>query len=57
MLTKTYVATGGEKFEALLLAPLAVALEHSNRGIGSKLVNKSFELTRDMGFKAVFFGW
>lgn len=54
MLTKTYVATGGSKFEALLLAPLSVALEYRNRGIGSKLVRKSFELARNLGYRAVF---
>jgi predicted N-acetyltransferase YhbS len=43
MLTKTYVAASGSKVEALLLAPLSVASEHRKRGIGSKLVDQSFE--------------
>lgn len=54
MLTKTYVATRGSKFEALLLAPLSVALEYRRRGIGSKLIRKSFELAKNFGYKAVF---
>ena len=37
-----------------MLAPLSVALESRNRGIGSKLVWKSFELAKNLGFKAVF---
>ena len=54
MLTKTYVATGGSKFEALLLAPLSVALEYRKRGIGSKLVKLSFELAKHLRYRAVF---
>ena len=55
MLTKTYVATtDGSKFEALLLAPLSIALEYRNRGIGQKLVRQSFELAKKLGFSAVF---
>jgi predicted N-acetyltransferase YhbS len=54
MLTKTYIATGYFKFEALLLAPLSVTLEYRNRGIGSRLVKESLGLATKMGFKAVF---
>ena len=54
MLTKTYVATDGLKFQALLLAPLSVALEYRKRGVGSKLVRESFGLAKNLGYKAVF---
>lgn len=54
MLTKTYVTTGNGRFEALLLAPLSVALEYRNRGVGSKLVEASFSLAKKLGFRAVF---
>ncbi len=54
MLTKTYVATGGSKFEALLLAPLYVASECRKHGLGSKLVTKSFEYAKDLGSEDVF---
>ena len=54
MLTKTFVATGGSKFEALLLAPLCVALEYRKNGIGSKLVAKSFEYAKNLGYTTVF---
>ena len=54
MLTKTYVTATGSKFDALLLAPLSVALQYRNRGIGSKLVEKSLELAKNIGYTAVF---
>jgi putative acetyltransferase len=54
MLTKTYITAVGSKSDALLLAPLSVALQYSNRGIGSKLVEKSLELAKNMGYTAVF---
>jgi predicted N-acetyltransferase YhbS len=54
MLTKTYVAMGGSKFEALLLAPLCVALEYRKRGIGSKLIAKSFEYAKNLRYTSVF---
>jgi predicted N-acetyltransferase YhbS len=54
MLTKTYVATADSKFEALLLAPLAVALHYRNRGVGSQLVKESFELAKNLGHRVIF---
>lgn len=44
---------GDNKFKALLLAPLSVALEYRNRGVGSKLVKESFKLAREMGYTSV----
>lgn len=54
MLTKTYIIIGGSKFEVLLLAPLSVALEHRNTGVGTKLIHESFALAKAMGYTAVF---
>ena len=54
MLTKTYITTGGSRVEALLLAPLSVALTYRKLGIGSELVEKSFELAKNLGFRIVF---
>jgi predicted N-acetyltransferase YhbS len=54
MLTKTYVSCNTSRFEALLLAPLCVAKEHRNLGIGSKLIMESFRLAKTLGYKAVF---
>ncbi|HBQ87089.1 MAG TPA: N-acetyltransferase [Syntrophomonas sp.] len=53
MLTTTYIANNNNKFEALLLAPVSVALEYRNRGVGSSLIKKGFELAREKGYTAV----
>jgi putative acetyltransferase len=53
MLTKTCVYHAGSKSEVLLLAPLAVALEHRRSGVGSRLVLESFRLARRFGYTAV----
>lgn len=55
MLTTLFVEqTDGNKFEALLVAPLSVLLEYRNNGVGSGLMNESFRIARKMGYKAVF---
>jgi len=37
----------------LYLAPIAVVLEHRNKGTGSKLIKESFRLARNLGYTAV----
>lgn len=54
MLTKTYILTGKNRVEALILAPLSVKLSHRKQGIGSKLVQESFRIAKQMGFQSVF---
>jgi predicted N-acetyltransferase YhbS len=54
MLTKTYVATSNSKFDVLLLAPLSVDLDYRKRGVGTNLVTRSFEIAKNLGYKAVF---
>jgi predicted N-acetyltransferase YhbS len=54
MLTKTYVLTGIQRVEALLLAPLSVELVHRKRGVGSKLVAEGFRVAKQLGFNSVF---
>jgi predicted N-acetyltransferase YhbS len=54
MLTKTCITTADSPVEALLIAPLCVALEHRSRGVGSKLVAAGFDLAKKLGYKAVF---
>ncbi|MFR9165925.1 MAG: GNAT family N-acetyltransferase [Dysgonomonas sp.] len=46
--------TNGEKFKALLVAPLSVALEHRNAGIGTALINEGFRIGRLAGYTAAF---
>ena len=53
MLTKTYITNDKNKFETLLLAPISVALEYRNKGVGSKLITQSFKLAKKMGYTSV----
>ena len=53
MLTKAYIAKDGNNFEALLLAPVSVALEYRDRGVGSALIKESFRLARELGYTSV----
>ncbi|HBH17893.1 MAG TPA: N-acetyltransferase [Cyanobacteria bacterium UBA9579] len=53
MLTKSYISTSNCKIETLLLAPISVVLEYRNKGVGTELINKSFEIARKMGYKSV----
>ena len=53
MLTRTYITGDNNKFETLLLAPLSIALEYRNKGVGSKLITESFELAKKLGYKSV----
>ena len=54
MLTKTYIDTGAEKIEALLLGPVSVLLEHRNKGIGAGLINEALKRAKALGHGAVF---
>lgn len=55
MLTKLSInKIDGGVFNALLLAPLAVELSYRNKGLGAELINKSFELAKELGYTAVF---
>lgn len=49
---KTIDATSGSR-EVLLLAPLAVALDHRGRGLGARLTRTVLEAARAKGFDAV----
>lgn len=50
----TEQAVEGRQVKALLLAPLCVALEYRNRGIGGQLIRAAFAAAREMGYTAVF---
>lgn len=54
MLTKTQLKANDQVHEVLLFAPLAVALEHRNQGIGGKLIAESFRIAKELGYHAVF---
>jgi len=53
MLTKSYISSSSGKTETLFLGPISVVLEHRNKGVGSQLINKSFELAKSVGYKSV----
>lgn len=53
MLTRTYIHNDDRKYESLLLAPIAVALEYRSRGVGAGLIKESFKLARETGFTSV----
>lgn len=53
--TDTYVTMpDGTTFPALMVAPLSVALEYRDQGIGGALLKRSFEIAREMGYQAMF---
>lgn len=52
MLTKYVVHDSDQNHDVLLLAPLAVGLDYRSQGVGSKLVEKSFEIAREMGYSS-----
>ncbi|MEA4923765.1 MAG: N-acetyltransferase [Syntrophomonadaceae bacterium] len=53
MLTKTYIVNDRNKFEALLMAPLSVALGYRSQGIGSGLIREGFRVAGELGYTAV----
>jgi putative acetyltransferase len=53
MLTKMNIDSRDKKIETLLLAPLSVALEHRNKGVGTELIKESFRLAKEMGYTSV----
>ncbi len=54
MLTKKQVMTPAGPFAGLLLAPLCVALEYRDQGIGGQLVRHSLEAAKKLGYTGVF---
>lgn len=54
MLSNQVVWLEDEKLEALLLAPICVKMEKRSEKIGAKLIEKSFETAKGMGYTAVF---
>jgi predicted N-acetyltransferase YhbS len=52
MLTKLLIKNGEKKYESLALAPVSVLPEYQNRGIGTKLINESVKIAKELGFKS-----
>ncbi|HEY3412373.1 MAG TPA: N-acetyltransferase [Armatimonadota bacterium] len=53
MMSKIDIVNGTGKSGSLLLAPVCVALEHRDNGIGSALIRESMGLAREMGYTSV----
>ncbi|MBU9672634.1 N-acetyltransferase [Planococcus sp. CP5-4] len=53
LLTKAWILEGEKSCETLALAPVSVSPEHQRKGIGSALINASFERAKQLGFSSV----
>lgn len=53
MLTRIFIENEDNRYESLALAPVSVLPEYQNRGIGSKLINESVKIAKELGFKSV----
>lgn len=51
--TKLYIIDGKKEYTSLALVPLSVLPEYQNKGIGSKLVEESFKIAIELGYKSV----
>lgn len=55
MLTKTYVTKpDGSRYNTLMVAPLAVLLEHRNSGVGTALMEEGLRIAKTMGYQSAF---
>lgn len=53
MLTKIFIENEDNRYESLALAPVSVLPEYQNKGIGSKLINQSLRIAKELGYKSV----
>lgn len=53
MLTKLMIENEECSHSSLALAPVSVLPEYQNKGIGSKLIEESLKLAKEMGFNSV----
>jgi len=53
MLTKLSIENEDDIYESLALAPVSVLPEYQNKGIGSKLINQSLKIAKELGYKSV----
>ena len=54
MFTKLKVTTDNGDYTGLLLAPLAVDLDHRKKGVGESLIYAGFEFARKHGYTSAF---
>lgn len=53
MLTRIFIENDHSRHVSLALAPVAILPEYQNRGIGSKLINESLKIAKELGFESV----
>jgi predicted N-acetyltransferase YhbS len=53
MLTKMNIVDRDKKIGILLLAPVSVALEYRNKGVGSDMIREGFKLAKEMSYTSV----
>lgn len=53
MFTTTFIRSGDKKYQILLLAPVAVLVEHRGKGIGASLIIEGMKRAKDLGYQAV----
>ena len=53
MLTKMNIIDRDKRIESLLLAPVSVALEYRNKGVGSDMIRDGFKLSKEMSYTSV----
>jgi predicted N-acetyltransferase YhbS len=47
------IINGGKEYIALTCGPVIVLPEYQNKGIGTKLINHTIHLSKEMGYKAI----
>lgn len=53
MVSQTVITGDDCESPILYLAPVSVVLEHRNKGVGSRLIQESFKVARNLGHEAV----
>lgn len=53
MMTKLFIDDGVNEHESLALAPVSIKPDFQRKGVGSKLINESLKIAKQMGYKSV----
>jgi len=53
LLTKISIKNGNQQFISLALAPVSIAPNFQNQGIGSELIQKAHEIAKNAGYKSI----
>lgn len=53
LLTKIHIQSEEQRQEALALAPVSVLPNYQNKGIGARLINRSHNIARNLGYPCI----